>query len=498
MFHVLTAEFLHESNTFAKGETDLRAFAADTLQTGQDAVALRGTANTELAGFLDAGAVAGWRVSHVISAHAEPGPKVASAAFEHCAGIICAAVVAHLPTLDGILLALHGAMVTTDHEDGEGALLARLRAITGPDLPIAITLDLHANATPQMAALADIVVSYRTYPHIDMRDTGARAAKLLDRRMHGEIAPKTLRAWRPMLDEVNGGRSDVQPMRGLYALAEAAEAEPGLLAVSINAGFGDADIAEVGPTALVTYDARVPGAEARGRALAEAIMDGIWAARLDCANTYLSVAEAAAIAVGFDTARGPLVIADYADNPGSGAYGDATNLLAALLEAGLSNAVFAPVIDPEAAAVLCGHAVGDLVTLALGGKTDPAFGGGPLTVTGEVRCVSDGRLVGDGPILGGLAFSFGATAVLRVAGVDILVVTERGQMLDLQQLRAFGVEPCDTSVLALKSMQHFRAAFEPIAGRVIVCDSGALSTPDARRRTYRRVPRPIFPLDDDA
>jgi microcystin degradation protein MlrC len=191
------------------------------------------------------------------------------------------------------------------------------------------------------------------------------------------------------------------------------------------------------------------------------------------------------------------VIADYADNPGSGAYGDATNLLAAMLDAGLSNAVFAPMIDPEAAQELHRHREGDSVTLAIGGKNDPAFGGGPLVLTGTIRKLSDGAFRGDGPMLGGLDRTYGKTAVFRVEGIDILIVTEREQMLDRQQLYAFGIDPTAKSVLALKSMQHFRAAFEPIAGRVIVCDSGALSTPQMSRRPYLRARRPIWPLDPD-
>lgn len=494
-FHVLTAEFLHESNTFKRGVTDLRAFRHYMLKLGEDAIAARGGANTEIGGFLDAADEAGWTLTHVLSAHAEPGSKVATEAYEHIAGEICAAVKAHIGQIDGILLALHGAMVTEAHQDGEGELLRRLRAITGPDMPIIMTLDLHANATPQMAALADIVVSYKTYPHVDMRDRGLQAGRLLQRVLAGEVRPRTLRAWRPMLDEVNGGRSDVEPMQGLYARGLLAEAEPGILAVSINAGFGDADIVEVGPATLVSYDSATPGAEARARALAEGIMDVIWDGRFACENTYLTVEEATTLARDFDPSHGPLVIADYADNPGSGAYGDATNLLRAMLDAGLTNTTFAPMIDPVAAATLCGHQIGDRVTLDIGGKCDPAFGGGPLRLTGEVRHISDGDLIGDGPMIGGLAFSFGPTAVFRVGGVDILVVTERGQMLDQQQFKAFGIQPADKSVVALKSMQHFRAAFEPIAGRVIVCDSGALSTPQAHRRPYQNVPRPIFPLD---
>ena len=189
------------------------------------------------------------------------------------------------------------------------------------------------------------------------------------------------------------------------------------------------------------------------------------------------------------------MIADYADNPGAGAYGDATALLAALLEAGATGGAFAPMIDPEAAAILHRHSVGDTVTLEIGGKQDASFGGGPLRLTGQVMHLSDGSYTGDGPILGGITHSFGPTAVFRSGGIDVLVVTIPGQMLDLQQVRAFGIEPAALRFLVVKSMQHFRAAFEPVAGKVIVCDSGALATPQAHLRPYTRLPRPFWPLD---
>ena len=199
--------------------------------------------------------------------------------------------------------------------------------------------------------------------------------------------------------------------------------------------------------------------------------------------------------IDFDASKGPLVIADYADNPGAGAYGDATALLQALLDAGATGGAFAPMIDAEAAALLHRHKVGDQVSLALGGKQDPNFGGSPLNLTGEIIHLSDGSYTGNGPILGGITHSFGPTAVLRVQGIDVLVVTQPGQMLDLMQVRTFGVEPTALRFLVVKSMQHFRAAFQPIAGKVIVCDTGALATPQAHLRPYARVRRPVWPLD---
>lgn len=496
-FHVLTAEFIHESNTFKKGKTGLHAFAVDTLHEGDAGISRRGDVNAELAGFLDVAKAEGWQITHAISAHATPGACVAREAFDHIAGRICAAAEAHKATLTGVALGLHGSMVPEFCDDGEGELLRRLRAILGPDLPIAVTLDLHAMVSPEMVRDAQIYVSYKTYPHVDMRLTGQHAARLLGAAMAGSVRPATLRAHLPMLDEANGGRTDVPETAALYDDAKRHEQEPGILAVSINAGFAEADTKILGPTVLVTHDTALPGAAARAAEIAQALAARIWAGRHNTANEFLSVEDAATIAKSFDTANGPLVISDYADNPGAGAYGDATALLKALLDAGITNAAFSPMIDPEAAAELHRHAVGDTVTLAVGGKADPSFGGAPLMLTGQIMCLSDGAFTGDGPIMGGVSHTFGPTAVLRVQGIDILIVTEGEQMLDRQQLIAFGIEPTQRAVLALKSMQHFRAAFEPIAGRVIVCDSGALATPQAHRRPYKRAIRPIFPLDRD-
>ncbi len=488
-FKILTAEVSHETNTFNCHATDERAFRDRFLLKGGEAISERGAANTELAGFLDAGRTHGWEVQHVLSAAAAPGGRVTRAAFDQLSEPIVGAVGSD--RFDGILLGLHGSMVTDFCEDGEGELLQRIREVTSATVPIAITLDPHANVSRQMCALADIIVSFRTYPHVDMRDTGRRAGDILHRTMAGEISPRTIRATCPMLKEVNGGRTDIGPMIRRIEMARTYEGHADVFAVSINAGFAAADIAEVGPTVLVTGQ----GDFAAHSAFAETIADDIWDRRHEVLNDYLTVEAAATVAAEFDCKRGPLVIADYADNPGGGGYGDSTNLLRALLDAGVTDACFGPMVDREATQAVHSAEIGDRVHIALGGKTDARFGGGPLVVNAEIVSISDGQFIGDGPIIGGLRRTFGPSAVLRVGGIEILVVTFAHQMLDLQQFRTFGIDPVRKRVVALKSMQHFRAAFEPIAGKVIVCDSGALCTPHHERLPYRNVPRPIFPLD---
>jgi microcystin degradation protein MlrC len=490
-FTVLTAEFAHESNTFSKRPTGWQQFQDRYCYTGDDAIRERGDANTSLAGFLDVARPNGWTVIHPISAGATPAGPVTKEAYERITRVIVDCALANRDRIDGVLLGLHGAMVAEHLEDGEGELLERLRRVLGPDIPIGITLDPHANVTERMTRLADVVVSYKTYPHVDVREIAVQAADIIQRAMAGEIRPVTLREHRPMLEEVTGGRTDIGPMVDRIARARAYETQPDVFAVSVNGAFGNADIAEVGPTVLVVCQGDLDA----HRAVIRKIADDIWDRRFENPNRYVTVEDAARQAAANELGRGPLVIADYADNPGGGAYGDSTALLAALIAADVKDACLGPMVDPDAAAELSQHAPGSQVRIVLGGKTDPAVGGGPLDVSGTLMHVSMGDYVGDGPMLGGLKGSFGPTAVLRIGGLDVLVISNAAQIIDLAQFRCFGIEPTTRRSVAVKSMQHFRAAFEPIAREVIVCDSGALCTPDLTKLTYVRARRPIFPLD---
>ena len=495
-YKILSAEIAHETNTFSRLPTDEQCFRERDFYLGTDAIKNRGDANTELAGFVDAAHEYDWQLDHILSASAGPSGKVTQSAFDWLCEPLLKALAEN--DYDGIVLGLHGAMVTDSCDDGEGEILTRLRAICGRDMPIAITLDLHANVSELMCDLANIIVSYKTYPHIDMRIAGRKAGDLMQATLRGEINPRTLRVSRPMLEEVNGGRTDKGPMVALLDAAREWELRNDVYAVSINAGFASADIEAVGPTVLVTAEAELIKDEmGEHRQFAERLADEIWNKRDQVINDYLDVDSAAEIAAQFQSSGKPLVIADYADNPGGGAYGDSTNLLRALLKAKVNQACFGPMVDPEAARLLHQHDLGDSLDLSLGGKTDPTMGGGPLQLSVKLLHKSDGRYIGAGAMIGGLEHSFGPTAVIRVDGIDVLVVSIAAQMLDLQQFRSFAIDPQIKSVVALKSMQHFRADFEPIAARVIVCDSGALCTPRYRMLEYHKVPRPIFPLDPE-
>lgn len=495
---VLIGQFMHETNTFSVRRTGSDAFARVLLHEGPAMVsALRGT-NSETAGFLNVAEAEGWTVIPSIAAIATPAGVVTAEAWDRLGLVIARTAAAHGP-VDAVLLALHGAMVTELDDDAEGALLDAVRAVVGPDVPIGITLDLHANVSDRMAALANVICPYRTYPHVDMAETGERCARLVADAIAGRTRPRVAIARRPLAEGFDQGRTDTAPMLEALSRADLAEQRPGILTTSVCAGFSSADIAFMGPSVAVTYDAGVAGAESTANAVADELMDYCWETRTFEGNVYLTPDAAAARAKAHEAgASRPMVIADFADNPGGGAYGDATELLRAMLDAGLQNACFGALVDGEAAAALHEAGEGATVTLDIGGKVDPRFGGGPLTVTGTVERLTDGRFVCDGPMWRGIAKSFGPSGVLRVGGLRILTVTNGMQITDLQQFMHAGIDPSAMTTIGLKSMQHFRAAYQPLADEVLVCDSGALCSPDIRNRPFVKLRRPIWPLDQVA
>jgi len=287
---VLIASIMHETNTFSRQPTGLEEYRRRYDHRG-DAVpkAFRGTA-TEMGAFIAAADQHGWTLRHPIAAAATPAGKVTKAAWDELSGALLAEVD---DKVEGILLALHGAMVTESTDDAEGELLARIRQKIGPDVPIAITLDLHANVSDRMAEHANIIIAYRTYPHVDQFERGIQAAELVQRAMAGEIRPRTVVARRPTLDGLDHGRTTTPgPMTEMLERADRCEKEPGILVVSVHAGFGWADIRDAGPSVTVTGDGERP----QFRAIAEELMDEVWRTRRQSSVTFYSVDEAIEVA----------------------------------------------------------------------------------------------------------------------------------------------------------------------------------------------------------
>ncbi len=490
MPRVLTARFMHETNTFSRVTTDMALIRRrDFHLENEIPQAFRGT-HSALGATFEAADKYGWTLVHPVSANPNPSGIVTDDAFEQITGMILEACDVKGP-IDGVLLHLHGAMVTESYEDAEGELLARLRDKLGPEVPIVATLDLHANVTKRMADNANALIAFRTYPHVDMYERAWQGAELLERAMRQEIRPVTVIARRPMIYGLDRGRHLSPPMAELLARADLIEQNGEALAVSVCAGFSRSNIRDVGPSVTVTTDGLLP----RGKTIAESFMDDAWETREFASFSLLSVDEAVALAKAGKPGDKPLVVADYTDNPGGGGYGDATAFLKGLVDARVERVAFHAICDPQAVQDGMRAGVGARTTLILGGKTDPGMGGGPLTLEGEVVCLTNGKFVAYGPMGGGVERNYGPSMVFRVGGIDIVVITNNGQATDLGQFTSLGIDPTRYTTVAVKSMQHFRAAFEPIAREVVLVDTGALCSEIYTPELFTKVRRPVWPLD---
>jgi microcystin degradation protein MlrC len=480
----------HETNTFSTLPTDLSLFERRGVHGGEALIPAFAGTKTILGGFLDGARSEGFEAVPTMLAEAAPSGTVTAEAFDQLTAMLVEGLREARP-LDGVLLELHGAMVAENARDGDAEILRRVRDVVG-SIPIVGVLDLHANISEGMVALADALVGYDTYPHVDMYERGLEAAALITRIVRGGL--QTARALRkpslmpPLPKQCTTYET---PMRALIELAHRREREPGMVSVTVTAGFPYADVPEAGLGVL----AIAAGDQARADAVADEIAALAWARRHEFVIRCTPVEEALEIAAAaLDGDSGPVVLADTADNPGAGAPCDGTILLAGLLERGVQNAALGALWDPQAVQICRVAGVGATVELELGGKTDDMHGV-PLTVSGTVRLLSDGRFKNLGPMNTGAETRMGPTALLAIDGVDVVVTSNRVQALDAGLFLSQGISPSRKRVLVLKSSVHYRGAFEPLASRVVEVDTPGLSNSDLSRYPYRHVRRPIFPLD---
>ena len=485
---VFIAMFSHETNTFSSLPTGRREFEARDLRWGGEILeTYRGT-GTCLGGMLAAAAAHGVTLLPSVAAAAAPAGRVTAAVHAEVRARLLADLRA-AGRLDGVLLDLHGAMVPEGLEDGEGDLLGAVREAVGPAVPVGVTLDFHANLTRAMVAHATLLHGYKTYPHVDMDTRGREAVTRLLDVIAGRIRPTVAFRQPPLLPPIAGQLTARGPMRRLYDLADEMERDPGVVSVSVFAGFPLADIHDAGLSVYVATDGDQPLAER----LADRLAATAWEHRREFLHTALPVPEAVARALAFDGR--PVVLADIADNTGGGAAGDTTGILRELLRVGARGATVACLWDPEAVRACLAAGVGATLTLAVGGRVDPAHGA-PVEVTGRVRTLSDGRFRHTGPMFRGLEGRLGPTAVLDVDDVKIILISHRWQTLDPEMIRFVGIDPAAEKILVVKSSVHYRAAFEPLAHAILEVDAPGLSSSNLSRFTFRNVRRPIFPLDD--
>ncbi len=426
----------------------------------------------------------------VLWAGATPAAHVTKDAFERIAGEIVTAAAQQKP--DAIYLDLHGAMYCEHLDDGEGELLARLRSIVGPRVPIVASLDLHANVTAQMLDKADALTAYRTYPHVDMAETGDRAAFLLSRIVERSNALYRAQRRIPFLIPINAMCSLVDPARSVYERMAAAE-QGGGVSLSFTPAFPACDFPECGP--MVWGYGEQGLVEREVNRLADDIIarEAEWEVPL--LEPEEAVRTAMRIAAG---ASRPVVIADTQDNPGGGGDSDTTGMLRALVACGATDAAIGLMVDPAAAAAAHAAGAGADITIGLGGHSRVP-GDAPLQATYRVEQLSDGICRFDGPMLHGKQSHVGPSARLSLGGVQIVVSTYKNQMLDRNLYRMAGVEPEQMKILVNKSSVHFRADFQPIAEAVLVARSpGPLLADPADYPWTRLAPgmrlRPLGPV----
>lgn len=467
--HILIAGFQHETNTFAPTKASYQSFLKGeghpALCRGVDVMALHDV-NIPIGGFINTTLADGHTLSPIIWAAASPSAHVTKDAYERIAGEIIEAV--QTGSFDAIYLDLHGAMVCEHLDDGEGELLARLRKITGPATPIIASLDLHANVTEKMLSNADGLIAYRTYPHVDMADTGAAAAKFLRRLIQARKAGQNVACrWRrlPFLIPLNGMCTDMEPARTAYKQIAASESG-NILSVSFAPGFPAADFPECG--------AVVWGYGTDAAHLDDVI--GTLAAHLTEAESawavpFLTPDEAVAQAIDIArSAKRPVIIADTQDNPGAGADSNTMGMLRALIAQNAQEAAIGLIYDPASATAAHEAGKGAKLTLSLGG-TSGVPGDSPLKAEFEVETLSDGRLILEGPMMTGVKVDLGPTACLRIGGISVVVSSGKAQMLDRNLFRVAGIEPERMKILVNKSSVHFRADFAPIAETILVSKS---------------------------
>ncbi len=467
---IAVAGFEHETNRFSPIPTTLADFEKEDgwpgLTAGPKLFEVFPEMNIPLGGYLKY-AYQRHDVVPILWASAEPGGLVEDAAFDAIAGRIVDEIEAVLP-VDGVYLDLHGAMVTETLEDGEGELLARLRARLGRDLPVAVSLDLHANLTSQLVSLADVITIFRTYPHLDMAETGYRAGQLLDEMLVRGKRPYYAYRKLPMIIPLQSQCTEIEPCRSIYGLISD-ENSLDRVQADIAMGFPPSDIAENGP-AIVTYSYRESSAAQKATELEQAFLDH------EQHFTYPLYSEDEGVKLALQSCdKGKSVLlADIQDNSGAGATSDSTGLLRALVKHQVPQCVMAALYDPDAVKLAHEQGVGGIVDCNLGGQ----FGGheyAPYQGTFEVVALSNGQFGYHGEMMRGGAANIGPACALRIvhtqAQIYIVVTSERIQCLDQAIIRHLGIEPVDLSILAIKSTVHFRADFASIVDEIILIES---------------------------
>ncbi len=482
---------LHETHTFMEQPTAMADFAAQSLHFGEDVLSTMRNSRTGIGGMIERALEYNWQLLPTLYAAAMPAGLVTEGAYRKLLSELTNRLAQCMP-VDGLLLALHGAMVAEGELDAEADILAQVRDIVGGKTPIVVLLDMHGNISPRLVELADVLLAYDTNPHIDAYARGLEAAEIMARLLRREVRPRTALARPALLLPAQSTGTEATPLSLVHARAAEIEAEDDVTCIAVMAGFAYADTPFTGPSIIVTTDNQPELAHMYAKELS----DLLYRHHKSGLPIFLQPAEAVAKATRFE--RGPVILVDSADNIGGGTTGDGADALAAMLAQDVREGTIV-LADPEAVDLCWTAGKGAEVTLDAGGKVDD-WHGQPVTVTGSVRALSDGVFECELPdnhfaSFYGSTVHMGRCAWLRVGGVNILLTERKTPPLDLAQLRHIGIIPEAQQMIVVKSAVAYRAAYIPIAAAVIEMDTAGLCSANLSRFPYRHLKRPIFPLD---
>ena len=482
---------LHETHSFAQPKTSLEHFQHQALHYGQELLDILGAARSAIGGMIQAGTKQGWTLLPTAYGAAMPGGIVVERAYQEMLGELTSRLRAALP-LDGVLLALHGAMVTEEHLDPETHILEEVRKVVGPDVPIIAVLDMHGNISQETAALADVLVAFNTNPHIDPHARGIEAVEVLAQLLQENVRPTTAHVALPLLLSPQATGTDDLPLRAVHARAAEMKATGEVVSICVMGGFAYADTPYTGASIIVTTNQDAALAQRYAQELAALL----WEQKEAALPQFL--APQAAVAQALAQPGGPVLLVDSADNIGGGTPGDGTDALRAMLDLKVQEGTIV-LADAEAVAACVAAGEGAEITLAVGGKTDE-WHGEPIHVRGVVRKLSNGVFTCELPenhfaSFYGTTVDMGSTAWLRVEGINILLTERKTPPFDLGQLRHIGVIPEQQKMIVVKSAVAYRAAYMPIAAAVVEMDTAGLCTANLSRFPYQHLRRPLYPLD---
>jgi microcystin degradation protein MlrC len=507
MPRIAIGQVSHETNTFSP-PTTLEMFKTGHWDHGEAILARERGTRTYLGGMIDAAERLGITAVPTFSTTTEPWGTITREAYEAIVAELLRDIRAAMP-VDAVCLALHGAAIAEWHSDVESDVLAAVREAVGPEIPIAVTLDLHGNISPRMLRVATGLFGVHQYPHTDEYERGEEAIGFLLRVLRRDITPAMAIETLPLL--IPASPSALEPVRSINASCHRWEHEHGMVDCAFFHGFSHTDLPDAGVTVVATAE-RDP---ALARRAARAVAEEIWARREAFHAALPQAAEAVAEAVRLtkagngqrgrtaagtapaDDAGGPVVINETSDNPGGGAPGDGTHLLRAMLDARLTDSVFGTMFDPEVADAAHRAGVGAEIRVRLGGKHDRLHGA-PLDLEVYVRSLTDGRFRLTTPMGQGAPMDLGRMALLQCGGLGIVVASRRTQVLDREPFLLHGIDVTRCRIIGLKSSAHFRAGFTSIARAIVTADPPGITTANLFNLPYRRLRRPIYPFDADA